>query len=571
MKTLYIDIDGESLICPSEEIEVFPCNLIHDFFFFIGEKIAREYAEQDINLIRLVTGYEKESGTTPFTEQWNELKALLFGENPQGAYTIALPMEYLSWLRLHTDNVYHSIYDKYYKGKQSVEFIVDIKELYDDIIEPLVDKVCRYLGRNADKGFTHLGFNYPERCSPVFKVMGGKTSLKICRVRVICPVKMERGYGIVDIYGNVVTPFGEFDYISGFIGNLSVAGKDGYYGLINAQAEVVVPFEYDSIALTCNDILFARKNGKVGAIIREGEVVVPFEYDEEVFGYKFYDGLVRMKKNGKVGYINREGEVVIPFEYDDGADFSEGLVFVLKEGKWKVLNVKGENAFQKEFFYPDYKYSKYNKPRFYGGRAFVSTSDYGKYALINKKGELLSEPKIWMDRMDEAWNWDYPFDGELAVISRNGKYGFVDRNGTVVIPLDLDDVDDPRTPWRSGLAKVKRNGRYGVINTEGRVVLPFCEEGYHLSSKSGRLIMVKLGHLNCPPYGAYGFVDPAKENFLIPPIYGSLEEFSEIVNLAVARADTKYGYIDTRGKAIVPFIYDYAGSATVSIEYDTIY
>ena len=159
MKILYIDINEDNIIRPSEEIEVYSYHLIDDFFFFIGEKIAREYAEEDINLIRLVADYEKESGSTPFTEQWKSLKSILLGKGPQGVYALTLPKEYLTWLKFSANTEYRNIYNEYYKDMQSANIEIDLKDLYDDSVALMIGEVCRYLDRNADKGLTHLGFD----------------------------------------------------------------------------------------------------------------------------------------------------------------------------------------------------------------------------------------------------------------------------------------------------------------------------------------------------------------------------------------------------------------------------
>ncbi|MEG1700059.1 MAG: WG repeat-containing protein, partial [Alistipes sp.] len=57
---------------------------------------------------------------------------------------------------------------------------------------------------------------------------------------------------------------------------------------------------------------------------------------------------------------------------------------------------------------------------------------------------------------------------ELERFSENGKRGFVDKNGTVVIPLKYDDVGN----FREGLAGVRLNGKYGYIDKNGTVVIP---------------------------------------------------------------------------------------------------
>ncbi len=58
--------------------------------------------------------------------------------------------------------------------------------------------------------------------------------------------------------------------------------------------------------------------------------ITPFEYEG---GDDFSEGLAFVMKDGKWGYIDKTGKVVIPFEYDSARDFKEGLAHVWKDGK----------------------------------------------------------------------------------------------------------------------------------------------------------------------------------------------------------------------------------------------
>ena len=64
----------------------------------------------------------------------------------------------------------------------------------------------------------------------------------------------------------------------------------------------------------------------------------------------------------------------------------------------------------------------------------------------------------------------------LARVYKNGKWGFVDKTGKVVIPLIYDDAG-----WFSeGLAEVGKNGKYGFVDKTGKVVVPLIYDyAYH--------------------------------------------------------------------------------------------
>lgn len=64
----------------------------------------------------------------------------------------------------------------------------------------------------------------------------------------------ELKYGIIDLNGNVIVPFGRYDYIDGFdrgfarvLVNIPTSPGCCKYGIINEQGEEVLPVEYDDI------------------------------------------------------------------------------------------------------------------------------------------------------------------------------------------------------------------------------------------------------------------------------------------------------------------------------------
>ena len=82
----------------------------------------------------------------------------------------------------------------------------------------------------------------------------------------------------------------------------------------------------------------------------------------------------------------------------------------------------------------------------------------------------------------------------LARVQLNGKYGFIDKSGRLVIPCKYDDSES----FSDGLAAVKLNHKWGSINNSGTLVTP-CKYDWAYSFREG-MAEVKLN-------GKYGFVD----------------------------------------------------------------
>jgi len=70
----------------------------------------------------------------------------------------------------------------------------------------------------------------------------------------------------------------------------------------------------------------------------------------------------------------------------------------------------------------------------------------------------------------------------------NGKWGFVDKTGKVVIKIKYDFVED----FERGLAKVKLNGKYGFIDKRGKKIYPIKYESIDIKYFSEDLSILNL-------------------------------------------------------------------------------
>ena len=121
-------------------------------------------------------------------------------------------------------------------------------------------------------------------------------------------------------------------------------------------------------------------------------------------------------------------------------------------------------------------------------------------------------------------------------------YGFIDKKGNVVIQPQYDYA----FPYYEGYAVVKKYDRYGMIDTENREVLPIKFE--ILTSMSDGLFFA----------GDDQGLALSNNKFkrLTQPIYTELIGKSD--DRILVRRDGKYGYLNHKGKEIIPCQYDHA-------------
>ena len=129
---------------------------------------------------------------------------------------------------------------------------------------------------------------------------------------------------------------------------------------------------------------------------------------------------------------------------------------------------------------------------------------------------------------------------ELYPVRVNGKEGYIDATGRIVIKPQFDEVS---RYFSEGLAKVKVGDKWGYIDKTGRVVINPQFDGAGAFSEG--LAPVKIGEI-------YGYIDKIGR-IVINPQFDSASCFSE--GLAAVRVgdweNGKSGYIDKTGKYVI--------------------
>lgn len=150
--------------------------------------------------------------------------------------------------------------------------------------------------------------------------------------------------------------------------------------------------------------------------------------------------------------------------------------------------------------------------QFAEGFAVVST-DKGE-GYINSNGTEIIPPN---GKYNLAFNFKGGFG--LVGIEKDGKktIGYINKAGALAIPMTFQDGKS----FSEKLAAVKKNGKWGYINSTGALVIPAIYED--------------AGNFR------YGLAAVSKK---------------KTVN---NETSVKYGYIDKTGKQVLPFIYDEAG------------
>lgn len=149
-----------------------------------------------------------------------------------------------------------------------------------------------------------------------------------------------------------------------------------------------------------------------------------------------------------------------------------------------------------------------------------------------------------LDMSTDYFMVDFSDEG-LAAVLKNGKEGFVNTKGEVVIPFIYEWVRG----FSEGLAAVCNDSHHwGFINTRGEVVIPLIYDW--VQSFSEGLAAVSKN-------GKDGFINTSGD-VVVPMIYDSARSFSD--GLAAVQKDEKWGFVDTAGHLVFPCNYNNYGT-----------
>ncbi len=308
-----------------------------------------------------------------------------------------------------------------------------------------------------------------------------ETDLKLLKLDLL-PFKSNVLYGYMDLSGKVVIP-AEYEQLGFFHEGLAFAVKNEKYGFIDKGNRVVVPFEYESVTDFEQGRSIVEINDKLGVVDRSGAVVFPVEFDE--IGI-LSEGLVYVSKNDMYAYYDKNFNLRIPFRFNEAYNFQNGKAKVQVDGKQGVIDIYGTflvpPAYEDINFFND-SLLVFEENEYYGimrkNTEIVSPANFDEIGVLNLNRALaVFEDLIgYLDgtgkMVIKAQYETYPnyvkrgqFKSNLAVVKQKGKYGVIDRNGKVIIPLAFNDLGEI-----SSLMAFSKGKGWGFIDQTGKVII----------------------------------------------------------------------------------------------------
>lgn len=363
--------------------------------------------------------------------------------------------------------------------------------------------------------------------------------------------KNENGYkyGYVDYKGKlkIKLEYNDISRVTELSNNGDVyliAAKNGQYGIIKNQKDILNN-EYQDIDYDqTNNIFILQKNKNFGVADLSGKIIIPIENTNiQAKGENIY-----VEKNNLKSVYNSKGEKV-------NIDFDKTIMPTANENyKITIMSKEDSNYYgviganEKQIIKPEYLYIEYAFGDYFivcdlnGKLGIIDSNEKNvielKYDLVQKvKGKDIIQTFSSETNITELYSKDmkkicemanaiienqdeyikissnseiqyFNKNGEtikgsqlfpnnkLFAATQNGKWGFVDSNGNTKVDYEYELVNEFNN---YGYASVKKDGKWGAIDSEGKIIIEPKYEASENQSKVdfiGEYIKIDNGYGN---------------------------------------------------------------------------
>lgn len=326
-------------------------------------------------------------------------------------------------------------------------------------------------------------------------------------------------YGYIDNEGNKILDANYNDlYRLNYEGEIYlICAENGRYGLFNKDKNII-PNEYQTITyIEGDDICLVQKGKKYGIITLEGSMILQVRYNQidingdyiyttdENSEKKVYDkkgNEVQVNANTTISTIKENPDYKIYIE-----TINEATSYSIYQGENKITNGNYNYiGYLSNNYYIASRQNeklgvidqnenvklemKYDTIRKIDGTNLVEAdiqntntieiynNNLEKIAEMNNATLTVKNNYIKLSSSEETKYFDldgnekqnteiFP-ENTIFAKSQNGKWGFVDKNGQVIIDYQYDEVTEQN---EYGFAGIKKDGKWGIVYKNGKIIV----------------------------------------------------------------------------------------------------
>ncbi|MBQ3369272.1 WG repeat-containing protein [bacterium] len=277
--------------------------------------------------------------------------------------------------------------------------------------------------------------------------------------------------------------------------------KTRKWGFVDKNLNYVIEPQFDAISNFEDGITIAKQGELWGIINKSGKYILEPQFkDDELESYN--QGTFIVSKGGKIRLIDTKKAKILDAEYDEFYGMTGGKAVVRKDSSIYLNSWENKEVFlmkkPSRILYDMYRGNVLGKTRFYLNYREDGEKDEHFAVFDSSTGEKICD-KIMnhSDEMDENCNVkEKPYYDEKAVeeneqkkygkyeevrhsvydistsFKQNGKWGFLDDDGNVVIPAEYDSV----SPFYFDAAYARQGDRRFIIDRSGRKIVEIKPE-----------------------------------------------------------------------------------------------
>lgn len=311
-------------------------------------------------------------------------------------------------------------------------------------------------------------------------------------------VTSSNSYKIIDINGNIILD--DYDYLFFYNTNLILAKKNGKYGYIDINDQVIIDFMYEKI----------------------DKLDVDYNHYNHFYVEKDEKFIVAVDK--KYGLINKCNEVLIDFDYDQITRFYQSYI-VKKDNLFGLFDHNGQMQIE-----PTYEEILYFK----GDLVIAKLNN--QYGILSQEGDVVID--FVYDKIDTTG-----INNRIRV-KKGNQYGVIDLNGNIIIDFLYDDIET----YSNKNINVKKDNKWAVLDQDGQKLTEFL-----FTNISDNIVTIdsKKGYINdLGQYDLkYNWIWRLSDDYLLVSnnytTYGVINLNNEII------IDTKYNRIKYDGTDFV--------------------
>lgn len=328
-------------------------------------------------------------------------------------------------------------------------------------------------------------------------------------------VKQNGKYGLINFKGEKIldTVYDDIHSLKG-VKNSLIIKKDGNTGICNDYGAIIADTIYKDILAIGNSnengYIIVTSENKYGIIEIDKSIKIEPIYESiKYIGSKDY---YAVKTNGKIHLFDNSTKTVMDATYDSIENMNGENIIIKAKDKYGIVDKSGNKKVDTNYEYLEYAFSNYYIAKKSGKYGIIDINGTEvveckyKDIVANKSGEFIradlddvesvlldgtlqekvrgtiseineekgyikvrvdQDYKYYNFRLEEKQNKDILTANTLFLIKQNGKYGYVDKEGKIIVECNFDDAKEQNS---YGYCAVQRDGKWGSINSNGAIV-----------------------------------------------------------------------------------------------------